>query len=48
MKVSKEREKYQMTTQLLSLGVSAIPILPLKDSVANLLYINMLIFTICI
>lgn len=33
--VIKEREKYQMSTQALSTGLSAIPVMTVNDSVCN-------------
>lgn len=35
--MTKEREKYQLSTQAMSSGLSAIPVMTVNDSVINLI-----------
>lgn len=38
LKVAKERERYQLSTQSHSIGISAIPMLPVNDSVGIIFF----------
>lgn len=47
-KVARERERYQISTQSMSDGISAIPMMPVNDSVClNFIIINRGMHYIC-